>query len=240
MNWMIPNWPAPSSIKVASTFRSGGVSRSPFFSFNLGQHVGDDPRAVSENRIRLHRELELPNEPIWINQVHGSRVIRAGPDLTDRIADASFTYNKNVVCAVMTADCLPILITDHLGSFVAVIHGGWRGLLAGVIQNTLDVIGDVDLLVWLGPAIGPENFKVGEDVRTAFLNKSHSFGSAFKAVAQGCWKTDIYQIARIFLKNRGVSKIYGGDWCTYTDMDRFFSYRRDRITGRMATIIWRE
>ena len=240
MNWMMPNWPAPASIKAVSTFRAGGVSRSPFFSFNLGCHVGDNPESVSENRMRLNQELELPMEPVWLNQVHGSKVIRAGLELTDNVADASYTRDKYVVCAVMTADCLPILITDCMGSFVAVIHGGWRGLLAGIIQNTLEEIEGVDLLAWLGPAIGPDHFKVGKEVRSAFLNKSQAFGSAFKAVVRGCWKADIYQIARVLLESRGVSKIYGGEFCTYSDMDHFFSYRRDGITGRIATIIWRE
>ena len=240
MIWMIPNWPAPSSVKAVSTFRSGGVSRGPFFSFNLGCHVGDDPGSVSENRIRLNRELALPNEPIWLNQVHGSKVIRAGLELTDNVADASYTRDKSVVCAVMTADCLSILMTDCRGSFVAVIHAGWRGLLAGIIQNTMEKIEGVDLLAWLGPAIGPDHFKVGEEVRSAFLNKSPSFNSVFKPVVRNFWMVNIYQIARILLKRRGVGKIYGGDFCTYSETDRFFSYRRDCKTGRMATIIWRE
>ncbi len=240
VNWIIPNWPAPTAIKAVSTLRSGGVSQSPFFSFNLGNYVGDDPMSVAENRIRLNRGLELPSEPCWLNQVHGSSVIQAGRNLTNNIADASYTRDKGVVCAVLTADCLPILITDQSGSFVAVIHCGWRGLLSGIIQNTLRVLEGLDLLAWLGPAIGADNFKVRQDVRSAFVKKSQCFESGFKLLFRGCWGVNIYQIARTLLERQGISRIYGGDFCTYSEEDRFFSYRRDGKTGRMATIIWRE
>lgn len=240
MDWLVADWPVPRLVKAVSTFRSGGTSSEPFRSFNLGDHVGDNLSCVLENRARLKQELDLPNNPIWLHQVHGAKVIQATPDLTYKTADASYTREKNVVCAVMTADCLPILLADPQGTCIAVVHGGWRGLLAGVIQNTIETLKVKDLVAWLGPAIGPEVFEVGQEVRDAFVGKEKSLVSAFKKNNNERWKADIYQIARMLLKIGGVKQVFGGEFCTYTDADHFFSYRRDGRTGRMATLIWRQ
>lgn len=238
MDWLVADWPAPPSVKAVTTYRFGGISQGPYCSFNLGHHVGDDPSCVLKNRKHLKQELELPNHPVWLNQVHGANVIQAGCYVNNLPADAGYTRDTNVVCTVMTADCLPILIAEVKGRCIAAVHGGWRSMLAGVIRNTIEVMGEKDLVAWLGPAIGPEVFEVGQEVRAAFVDKEKSLISAFTKGKRGRWLADIYQIARILLGDQGVKEVYGGGFCTYTDADRFFSYRRDGITGRMATLIW--
>lgn len=232
-----PDWPVPAHVKSFMTTRTGGVSVGPFANFNLAEHVQDDPLAVAENRRRL-REI-LPAEPIWLNQVHGTNVIQGDTASGVPDADASFTRTHNTVCAVMTADCLPVLFCARDGSVVAAAHAGWRGLAAGVLEATLTAmqVPPDEVIVWLGAAIGPNAFEVGSEVRDTFIASHPSSGTAFKSHQQQ-WLADIYTLARIRLNACGVRAIYGGGMCTYTDATRFYSYRRDGVTGRMATLIW--
>lgn len=239
-NLIFPEWPAPASIQGATTLRTGGVSLGPYASLNMAMHVGDDLDRVKQNRQIIRSNLDLPSEPVWLEQIHGNRVIKAVPNLPVQQADASYTDQSGVVCAVMTADCLPLLICTVDGSQVAAIHAGWRGLLAGVIGNTVSVFGQRELMVWLGPAIGPDCFEIGSEVRDAFMKKSTESANAFKPGKNGKWLADIYQLARNELAALGIIRIYGGNLCTVTDPERFFSYRRETITGRMATLIWRK
>ncbi|SCZ50306.1 peptidoglycan editing factor PgeF [Thiohalomonas denitrificans] len=236
-----PGWPAPSSVKAAVSTRIGGVSAPPYDSLNLGDHVGDDPRAVAENRRRLGRVLHLPGEPIWLRQVHGTRVVSAREGV-DREADAIYADTAESVCAVLTADCLPVLFCDGAGTRIAAAHAGWRGLQAGILESTLDTFDTPfeEILVWLGPAIGPDAFEVGPEVREAFLVSDPGAGEAFRPSPSGRWWADLYGLARRRLRRAGVGGIYGGGYCTYTDTERFYSYRRDGVTGRMATLIWME
>lgn len=237
---IIPDWPAPDNIKSAVTLRTGGVSEGPYESLNMALHVGDDSERVRQNRQIVNTQLKLPSEPFWLEQVHGNAVVRAEHGLIRPRFDASFTEEAGMVCAVMTADCLPLLICAADGSRVAAVHAGWRGLLAGVIGNTAAAFEGHDVLVWLGPAIGPDCFEVGPEVREAFLSKSESSIDAFRAGRNGKWLADIYQLARNELAGLGIARVYGGNFCTVTDAGRFFSYRRQPVTGRMATLIWRE
>ncbi len=236
--FLFPNWNAPANVHAAMTLRIGGVSSSPFGSFNLATHVGDDLETVLENRQLLKTELNLPTEPFWLEQIHSNAVIDASADLILSKADASYTHQKNVVCAVMTADCLPVLMCSSDGTQIAAIHAGWRGLATGIISNAVEALKTKDLIVWLGAAIGADCFEVGDDVRDTFLKKSVNYESAFKA-HENKWLGDIYQLARIELASLGVTQIFGGEFCTMTDTERFYSYRRDNQTGRMATLIWR-
>ena len=236
--FLFPNWNAPANVHAAMTLRIGGVSSSPFGSFNLATHVGDDLETVLEHRQLLKTELNLPTEPFWLEQIHSNAVIDASADLILSKADASYTHQKNVVCAVMTADCLPVLMCSSDGTQIAAIHAGWRGLATGIISNAVEALKTKDLIVWLGAAIGADCFEVGDDVRDTFLKKSVNYESAFKA-HENKWLGDIYQLARIELASLGVTQIFGGEFCTMTDTERFYSYRRDNQTGRMATLIWR-
>ena len=233
-----PDWPAPANVRALQTTRKGGVSDSPYASFNLGSHVGDNPLAVSRNRMLL--APLLPSEPVWLNQVHGITVADAGRAGCLPEADASVSTHPGAVCVVMTADCLPILLCDEQGSVVGAAHAGWRGLCDGVIEATVSAMNvpAPTLMAWLGPAIGPTVFEVGDEVRTAFVAKQPQAAQAFVAAAEGKWMADIYQLARLRLQALGIHRIYGGDLCTYSDAERFYSYRRDGVTGRMATFIW--
>ncbi len=239
-NWLEPTWPCPSNIHAATTLRTGGLSQSCFASFNLGSHVGDNGQHVNQNREYLKQQLELPNEPIWLNQVHGDTVLQA--DLVQGLlpADASFTAQPGIVCTVMTADCLPVLFCSSDGQKIAAAHAGWRGLLAGILSKTCQAMQPNDIIAWLGPAIGPERFEVGTEVFDAFVQKNAQFAMAFNQQDAKHYLANIYQLARIELASNGISHIYGGNFCTYSDSERFFSYRRDGQTGRMATLIWRE
>ena len=237
--WIEPDWPAPDGVRAASTLRPGGVSRGAYAGLNLGVHVGDDPAHVAANRRLLREALNLPAEPVWLNQNHGVEVIRA--DAPARLTgDAAVTRRAGIVCAVMTADCLPILLCDRAGIGVAAVHAGWRGLAGGVVEAAVAALNRSDLMAWLGPAIGPAAFEVGDEVRAAFLGRSGTCADAFHANGEAHWLADLYQLARRVLQRAGVCNIYGGEYCTYSDPDRFFSYRRDGLTGRMATLIWRE
>ncbi len=239
-HWIVPDWPAPANIHAATTLRTGGVSQGVFSSLNPAAHVGDDSNRVRQNRQIIREMLDLPAEPIWLNQIHSNRAVKAVKTATLQQADASYTHESGVVCAVMTADCLPLLVCSSDGAQVAAIHAGWRGLLTGVISNTVRAMQRSNLLVWLGPAICPDCFEVGTEVRNAFLEKSVLFNNAFKEQGNDKWLADIYQLARIELAELGIADVYGGTNCTFTEHDRFYSYRRDTQTGRMATLIWRE
>lgn len=232
-----PDWPAPAHVKSLMTTRMGGVSQGLHISLNLGSHVQDDAAAVAANRAQLR--LMLPAEPIWLNQVHGTRVLQADAVIGVPDADASYTRHPGVVCTVLTADCLPVLFCARDGSIVAAAHAGWRGLAAGVLETTLAAmqVPPAEVMAWMGAAIGPDAFEVGAEVRETFIASHPQSVAAFKPQAQK-WLADIYTLARIRLNAYGVTAVYGGGWCTYTDAARFYSYRRDGVTGRMATLIW--
>jgi YfiH family protein len=238
--FLFPDWPAPANVHAAMTLRAGGVSVGPYTSLNPALHVGDDREAVMRNRQLIRDRLALPSEPVWLEQIHGNQAVKAEVVCDAPQADASYTGEPGAVCAVLTADCLPLLLCSADGRQVAAVHAGWRGLLAGVIGNTVAKLGQAELLAWLGPAIGPDRFEVGEEVRAAFVRKSSAYGEAFRPQANGKWLADIYRLARIDLDALGVTKIYGGRFCTVAEQDRFYSYRRDTVTGRMATLIWRD
>jgi YfiH family protein len=233
-----PDWPAPTGVKSLQTTRRGGVSLPPWESFNLGGHVGDDPVAVAENRARLAAFLPAP--PCWLEQVHGVRVMNLDHGHDGQPADASVSRVPGHVCVVMTADCLPVLFCDRDASVVAAAHAGWRGLLAGVLENTLAAmrVAPARVLAWLGPAIGFDAFEVGEEVKVAFLAQDSGAASCFRNVAPGKYHADLYALARRRLLARGVTAVFGGDFCVHTDKARFFSYRREGRTGRMASLIW--
>lgn len=238
--WIRPQWPAPAAVRAASTTRLGGASRGPYAGFNLAAHVGDEPGAVAANRGLLMRELELPAEPSWLQQVHGPSVVPARVSGAPMEADASFRMGPGAVCAVLTADCLPVLLCDRDGTRVAAAHAGWRGLAAGVLEAAVDAlqVPGARLLAWLGPAIGPENFEVGDEVRARFVAHDPAAATAFRPSPAGRWLADLYTLARQRLAERGVTEVYGGGLCTFSDRRRFYSYRRDGTTGRMATLIW--
>lgn len=238
-----PDWPAAKNIHAFSTTRNllpkSGESEGPYACLNLAQHVEDNPEHVQNNRKILKRHLNLPAEPVWLEQVHGKHVVNANlpEDLT---ADASYSKNPNKVCAVMTADCLPVLICNRQGNKVAAAHAGWRGLADGVIEESIKLLDEKqeDLLVWLGPAIGPQVFEVGEEVRRVFIDDLAQSEMAFKENRPGHYLADIYLLARLRLNRLGVDAVYGGEYCTYTDANHFYSYRRDGKTGRQVSLIW--
>jgi YfiH family protein len=244
--WFEPQWPAPSGVRLVSTLRGepggGGASKAPYACFNLGRNVGDDPLAVAENRRILVREAGLPAEPSWLAQVHGVIVLDLDEAGAHAAADAAITHRSGNVCAILTADCLPIVFTTDTGDTVAAAHAGWRGMAAGVIGATVRAMAAQPerLIAWLGPAIGPDHFEVGGEVREAFLSGDPGAGDAFKANAGGKFMADLGMLARRQLKDLGVTRIYGGGECTYARADRYFSHRRDGVTGRQATLVWRE
>jgi YfiH family protein len=217
------------------------VSLPPYDSLNLGDHVDDAPGAVTENRRRLCAACQLPAEPRWLNQVHGTGCCDAGTAEGIPEADAQFTDQPGVVCAVLTADCLPLLLCDTRGRRVAAVHAGWRGLLNGVIENSIAAMGTSgEVMAWLGPAIGPTAFEVGGEVRHAFIEHDSAASAAFMPGSGDRWQADIYQLARQRLAACGVTRVYGGDYCTFSDAEHFYSFRRDGQTGRMASLIWIE
>jgi YfiH family protein len=241
-----PSWPAPANVKTLQTTRIGGFSQAPYASLNLGMHVGDDVSVVVKNRQLLC--AYLPSEPVWVNQVHGIDIIDAAKNSGLQNADASFTTQANIVCVTMTADCLPVLLCDKAGTVISAVHAGWRGLCDGVIEAAVNkmAVCPKDILVWLGPAIGPHAFEVGDDVRQQFILKDAQSELAFKPHGyhqlNTKWLCNMYLIAQQRLNKLGVTLVYGGGinehFCTYTDEIRFFSYRRDSVTGRMASMIW--
>lgn len=255
LQWLRPEWPAIAGVQGLSTTRTGGLSATPYASLNLGAHVGDDAAAVQANRQRLRASAGMPAAPVWLTQVHGIVVadLDAAVDALESkglTADAAVTGRPGRVCAVLTADCLPVLLASDDGAVVAAVHAGWRGLAGGVIESALAVMrtkaaAHATIHAWLGPAISSAQFEVGEDVRAAFLSQDAGAGIAFIPNARGRWQCDLYQLARRRLQARGVTSISGGGHCTYADEGRFYSHRRDvqhrglAATGRMATLIWR-
>ena len=242
-NCLVPDWPAPPHVKALITTRAGGVSAGPYASLNVGFGTDDDPSAVAANRERLG--TLVPQAPRWLRQVHGARVLQAETVIDRPEADAAFARETCTVCAILVADCLPVLFTDRSGTLVAAAHAGWRGLSAGVVENTVGALiaggaKAADLLAYIGPAIGPGAFEVGRDVYDAFVRADPGAASAFNARGSGKWYADLFALARRALTRAGVMQVYGGGLCTYSDRERFYSYRRDRTTGRMAALIWRE
>lgn len=243
-DWIYPDWPAPKAVRAVMTTRSGGVSQAPFDALNLGDHVDDDPQAVLSNRAIVRRELQLPDEPLWLTQVHGTAVASVGSAAQATEADAAVAKAPAKVCAIMTADCLPVLFCNRQGTVVAAAHAGWRGLEAGVLESTIQVMDcqAEDILVWMGAAIGPQHFEVGDEVREAFVQAQPAAKQAFKAHVTGKWLADLYSLARLRLERFGIASenVYGGTHCTYAQADQFYSYRREARTGRMAALIWLE
>ncbi len=246
MKFLQPNWPAPAHVKAFSSTRLGGVSNAPYQGLNLGLHVGDDSHLVLQNRDILCQSLAMPNSPAWLNQIHSTEVV----SLTRSSAfhsssaidgDASFTSQSGVVCAVMTADCLPILLTDMDGSQVAAVHAGWRGLADGIVENALQLFAEPNnVLAWLGPAIGVGAFEVGQDVFDAFCQQDAQAKVAFAPKHTGKWLADMNQLATLRLNQLGVTQVFTSGHCTYSEAELFYSYRRDGVTGRQASFIWLE
>lgn len=239
--WVVPDWPAPASVHALATTRQGGVSAAPYASLNLGDHVGDDPGAVAANRRILR--AGLPAEPLWLKQVHGKGIADADHAVGVPEADGSVARKPAIVCAVLTADCLPVLLCDRAGTVVAAAHAGWRGLADGVVEAAVKsmAVEAGEILAWLGPAIGPQAFEVGGEVRQIFMEYDPAAAMAFIPSAHaGKWLADIYQLARQRLARIGVGQVYGGEYCTHAEAERFFSYRRDGVTGRMASLVWLE
>ena len=245
---IVPAWPAPPQVRAYSTLRAGGVSGAGYASLNLGDHVGDAPENVAENRRRVTERLALPSEPCWLEQVHGTKVLdldaaadrAATPVRPLGPADASVTSRPGVVCVVLTADCVPVLLADRRGRRVGAAHAGWRGLAQGVLPAAVDALGvpPEDVIAWLGPAIGPAAFEVGDEGRAAFAAQGFAVERAFARNARGRWQADLPALAAESLGRAGVTAIYGREHCTFTDAGRFFSHRREAPCGRMASLIW--
>lgn len=234
------DWPAPAGVVAGTTCRDGGVSRGAYSSLNLASHVGDDPAAVAVNRKRASAACGFPSEPRWLRQVHGKNVLRAGASAEPAEADAIVASGPGVVCAVLTADCLPVVFASRHGNEVAAAHAGWRGLAAGVLEATVSAMNASpgDLLAWLGPAISQAAFEVGAEVRAAFLDADPGAESCFRETESGRWLADLYALARRRLAACGLEAVYGGGHCTYAEPETWFSYRRDGECGRMATFIY--
>jgi polyphenol oxidase len=233
-----PDWPAPANVKALQTTRLGGVSSTPYDSLNLGDHVGDVPLSVARNRMLLNNLM--PSEPVWLEQVHGTNVANADIASCLPRADACIAQHRDAVCVVMTADCLPLLLCDTQGSVVGAVHAGWKGLAAGVVEAAVQAM-DVEpqnLIAWLGPAISQQAFEVGEEVLAVFVDDDPQAVAAFIPGQPSKWFADIYALTRLRLNALGITQVYGGGFCTYREHERFFSYRRDGVTGRMGTFIW--
>jgi len=244
---IIPDWAAPTKIKALVTTRQGGVSPAPFVSFNIAEHVGDKPENVQYNRQLLKQNL--PSEPLWLNQIHSTKVVNYNhfeqhPTTGIINADGSYATEANQVCVVMTADCLPVFICNKQGTIVSVVHAGWKGLLAGIIEQAINKVIAAsqcqaeDIIIWLGPAIGPERFEVGAEVRSAFSDKQTITDCFYKTRTKDKYLADIYQLAIKRLSAMGIENVTQSNYCTYNDEHLFYSYRRDGQTGRMASIIW--
>ncbi|MGH8197540.1 MAG: peptidoglycan editing factor PgeF [Steroidobacteraceae bacterium] len=239
LEFLHPDWPVPPQVRAIMTTRGGGASSGPYASFNLASHVGDDEMAVAENRRRLRAALRLPSEPAWLEQVHGTAVAVVPGPVTGA-ADAIVSFTPGAVCAVLVADCLPVFLASREGDRIGLAHGGWRGLVAGVIEAAVAAL-DCDpakLLAWLGPSIGPRAFEVGPEVRDSFMTKDPALAGDFRRGLDGCFFADLPALARRRLAACGVESVHGGDWCTFSDPERFYSYRRDGATGRMAALAW--
>ncbi|RTZ15091.1 peptidoglycan editing factor PgeF [Vibrio aquaticus] len=240
MELIIPNWPARSRVKAFASTRCGGVSQNVYQGLNLGTHVGDDVQIVQRNRLLLQEYADMPEAPIWLNQTHSNTVLEVNTSTVDVLdADGTFTQKPGVVCSAMTADCLPVLLTNVDGTQVAAVHAGWRGLANGIVENAVKKF-DGEVMAWIGPAIGQEAFEVGDDVVEAFVSVIPEAQYAFtpKKQQSGKWFADMNQLVTQRLNRVGVKQVYYSNLCTYQDSERFYSYRRDGITGRQATFIW--
>lgn len=237
-DWILPDWPVPSHVRALVTTRNGGVSTGPYASLNLGFAVNDDPDAVAENRARVR--AHLPSEPRWLKQVHGAGVVTAESVATLVEADASVTRSPGEVCVIQMADCMPVLLAARDGSVIGIAHAGWRGLAGGVVERTIEAMrtDPAKVVAWLGPAIGPDAFEVGDEVRAAFLASDPAAANAFRPLQPGKWLADLFSLARQRLARVGVTAVHGGGLCTVADPIRFFSHRRDRVTGRMGAFLW--
>jgi polyphenol oxidase len=249
IDYLIPQWPAPAWVRALCTTRAGGSSSAPYDSLNLGEHVGDDPQAVAANRATLLRSISA--RPVFLSQVHSTVVVALAADSAHGMAaDASLATQSALACTVMVADCLPVLFTNRQGSVVAAAHAGWRGLAGsdgqGVLEQTLGALAAAgagsDIMAWLGPCIGPQAFEVGDEVRAAFMAHDAAAQALLKPLTDGKWLADLPGLARLRLRAAGVQQLHGNDgsqpWCTVSNPQRFFSHRRDRISGRMAACIW--
>jgi polyphenol oxidase len=243
-----PDWPAPANVHAVATTRVGGYSSGPYASLNLGTHVGDDPQSVERNRLAVSHVLEVRAVTCWLDQVHGARIIAVpssteGAPVTQPVAaDASITSATGMICAIMTADCLPVLFTDRNGRHVAAVHGGWRGLVAGILENTISAfaargVSPGELCAWLGPAISPFEYEVDAAVVKVLRGDDQA---ALTPAGPEHWQLDLYKLARLRLAGCGVNAVFGGEFCTFAESERFFSYRRDGVCGRQATLIWME
>ncbi|MGQ0656489.1 MAG: peptidoglycan editing factor PgeF [Chromatiales bacterium] len=242
MGWIAADWPAPSNVHALTTLRTGGRSAPPYASLNLATHGGDRSECVAANRRRVAEAVGLPAEPVWLEQHHGTRVVDAVEANAGRRADGAYTERTGLVCAVLTADCLPILVCDRAGTEIAALHGGWRGLAGGIIENGVMRMRAprAELLAWLGPAISAARYEVDERVRNAFAGQCPSIGPAFTPTSPGHYLCDLYAIARTQLAACDIHDVYAGSYCTHSDAERFYSHRRDGETGRMASLIWME
>lgn len=240
-DWLRADWPAPAGIVAGTTYRYGGVSDGPWRSFNLGAHVGDSSTAVRENRRLFRERYGLPDDPRWLQQVHGVTVVADPAAGATPEADAAVTHADGLVCAVLTADCLPVALTTRDGGALGLAHAGWRGLAAGVLERTVAALDAPpgDVLAWLGPAISQPSFEVGDEVRNQFMARDETAAACFAQNAVGRWQADLYGLARQRLAAVGVSDVHGGGRCTFGEPEAFFSYRRDGQCGRMATFIYR-
>ncbi|MFQ6004552.1 MAG: peptidoglycan editing factor PgeF [Woeseia sp.] len=240
-SWIAADWPAPENIVAGTTLRTGGVSSGAFASLNLAAHVGDDPASVVENRRRFRSGCELPREPNWLRQVHGTQAVRANSGPAEPEADAIVTTDAGVVCAVLTVDCLPVVLASEDGSEVAAAHAGWRGLSAGILETTVSAFRarPARILAWFGPAISKPAFEVGAEVREQFVRESGSAAQYFSESDMGRWQADLYGLATLRLDSCGVRRVFGCGCCTHAEPQRFFSFRRDGRCGRMATFVFR-
>lgn len=240
-HWLPANWPAPDTVLAGTTMRLAGYSQAPFDRLNLAIHVTDDAKTVQKNREFLRESLHLPAEPFWLKQVHGNAVINGHSNVTDAIADGIYTDQPGIVCAVLTADCIPLLLCNNSGTEIAAVHVGWRGLCANIIEHALQqfTVSHAHLLAWLGPHISALNYQVGNDVREACLQSlSDNAAVAFKPASKGHWYADLESMVRTNLNDRGISNIFSCNRCTFNESGAFFSYRKKTKTGRMASLIW--
>jgi YfiH family protein len=244
-DYLIPDWPAPASVSAVITLRARGASLSPYNHFNLATHVGDNPAQVATNRSLLRKQLDLTLEPVWLNQVHGTEVIYTPNNSSSPSADGAYTDIVNQPCAILTADCMPVLLCNQQGTRVAAVHAGWRGLCGGIISKALEQFASGDqIMAYLGPAISAKHFEVGAEVRSAFLsravanNEKDSIKKAFVETSQGHYLADLYALARLELSEKGVTQVYGGEFCSYRQSELFYSYRREKVCGRNASLIW--
>ncbi|MGH8398697.1 MAG: peptidoglycan editing factor PgeF [Gammaproteobacteria bacterium] len=239
-DWIVPDWPAPANVRAVSTTRSGGVSSGVYASLNLGAHVGDSADAVDENRRRVRNTLNLSVEPRWVKQVHSAHIVQLDGSAVTEPCDAAFTHRAGETCVIMTADCLPVLFCDRAGKTIAAAHAGWRGMATGILETTVAAmqVPAHELLAWLGPAIGPGAYEVGEEVRVVLIKEHPETDEAFEPTGTGKWLCNLYLLASQRLRYAGIKHVYGGGFCTFSEPERFFSYRRDGECGRMGTLIW--